>query len=215
MTMPLLRSRVVVASLAGALMLSVAAAVPPGPLDTVRQASDRIIAVLSDPGVPRNERWTYIAPIIRENFDFLSMSQSVLSQDWKRATPQEQSRFVDYFSQYIEGTYRSKIEAYSGQRIEYTGEKVRGERAAVQSVIHAGGTQIPVGYYLRRISDGSWRAYDVTIEGVSLVNSYRETYTAIAKTSGVDGVLSHVERRVRELRASGDLAAPARATRTQ
>jgi len=213
--MPLPRSRALAAALACALLASIAAAATPGPLDTVKQASDSIIAVLSDPKIPRNERWTYIAPIIRENFDFLSMSQSVLSQDWKRATPQEQSRFVDYFSQYIEGTYRSKIEAYSGQRIEYTDEKVRGERAAVQSIIHAGNTQIPVGYYLRRVSDGSWRAYDVTVEGVSLVNSYRETYAAIARSSGLDGVLSHVERRVRELRASGELAAPGGATRTQ
>jgi len=198
-------SRAAAAALACTLIVSIAAAEPPGPLETVKRASDQIVAVLSDPQVPRNERWTFIAPVIRENFDFLSMSQSVLSQEWKRATPQEQRRFTDYFSQYIEGTYRSKIEDYSGQRIEYTGETVRGDRAAVQSVIHAGSTQIPVGYYLRRVADGSWRAYDVTIEGVSLVNSYRETYAAIAKSSGIDGVLSHVERRVRELRASGEI----------
>ena len=208
-------SRFAAAALVCALLAGAAMAAALGPLDTVKRASDRIVAVLSDPEVPKAERWTYIAPVIRENFDFLSMSQNVLSREWKRASPEEQRRFVEYFSWYIEGTYRSKIEAYSGQRIEYTGEQVRGERAAVQSVIHAGDTRIPVGYYLRRGVDGGWRAYDVTIEGVSLVNSYRESYAAIARTSGLDGVLSHVERRVRELRAGGEDGAAGAATRTQ
>ena len=204
--MPSILSRVAAAGLLGLALQCVAAAA--GPMQTVERASSRIIEILSDPTVPRAERWSRIVPVIRENFDFLSMSQGVLSQEWKRASPDEQSRFVDYFSQYIEGTYRSRIEAYSGQRIEYTGETVRGDRAAVQSIIHAGETRIPVGYYLRRVADGSWRAYDVTIEGVSLVNSYRETYAAIARTAGLEGVLADVQRRVAELRTSGQMPPP-------
>jgi phospholipid transport system substrate-binding protein len=174
------------------------AAAPSGPLATVKAASDRIIAILSDSKVPRRERWSHIAPVIAEHFDFQSMSRSILSQQWKSATPEQQRQFVDYFSQHIESTYRSRIEAYSGQRIEYKAEKIRGERAAVDSIIHTDTTRIPVSYYLRQGRNGSWKAYDVTIEGVSLVNSYRETYAAIAKTSGISGVLAHVERRARE-----------------
>ena len=58
------------------------------------------------------------------------------------------------------------------------------------------------------MADGSWRAYDVTIEGVSLVNSYRETYAAIARTAGLEGVLADVQRRVAELRTSGQMPPP-------
>jgi phospholipid transport system substrate-binding protein len=178
---------------------------PPGPMDTVKRASDRIIATLIDPTVPRQDRWRRIAPVIAENFDFLSMSQGILAQRWESARPAEQRQFVEYFSQYIEGTYRTRIEAYSGERIEYTGERVRGDRAAVSTVIHTDTTRIPVGYFLRRAPDGVWKAYDVTIEGVSLVNSYRETYQAIARTSGISGVLEHVRRRAAEMRVEGTL----------
>jgi phospholipid transport system substrate-binding protein len=164
---------------------------------TVKAASDRIVAILSDPAVPRNERWARIAPVIAASFDFQAMSMSILSRQWQSATPTQQQQFVDFFSRYIEGTYRSKIEAYSGQRIEYTDEKIRGERAAVNSIIHTDSTRIPVSYYLRQSPGGDWKAYDVTIEGISLVNNYRETYSAIAKTSGISGVLAHVKRQAR------------------
>ncbi len=175
--------------------LAPAASTPSGPLDTVKRASDQIIAILSDKNLPRNERWTHIAPIIADNFDFQSMSQSILAQRWKSASPAQQRQFVEFFSQYIEATYRKKIEQYSGQRIEYTDEKVRGDRAAVNSVIHTGQTEIPVGYFLRRGNDGRWKAYDVTIEGVSLVSNYRDTYAAIAQSSGINGILADVRRR--------------------
>jgi phospholipid transport system substrate-binding protein len=169
------------------------------PTEAVKRASDEIIGILQDPAVARTERWQQISPIISKHFDFLSMSQSILSRQWRSATPEQQQQFVDFFSQYIEGTYRSKIEAYTGQRIEYTGEKVRGDRAAVNTVIHSDGApSIPVGYFLRRHPGGEWKAYDVTIEGVSLVNNYRETYAAIGKTSGISGVLAHVRKRARE-----------------
>ena len=179
-----------------------AASTPDGPLNTVKRASDQIVAILSDKKLPRNERWTHIAPIIADNFDFQAMSQSILAQRWRSASPAQQRQFVEFFSQYIEATYRQKIEQYTGQRIEYTDEKVRGDRAAVNSIIHTGNTEIPVGYFLRRGNDGRWRAFDVAIEGVSLVSNYRDTYAAIAQSSGINGILADVRRRAQAGSAS-------------
>ena len=65
-------------------------------------------------------------------------------------------------------------------------------------MIHTETISIPVDYFLRLNPKGEWKAYDVTIEGISLVNSYRETYAAIARTSGIAGVLAHEKRRAGE-----------------
>ena len=59
------------------------------------------------------------------------MSQSVLATHWKEATPEERQRFTEFFSQYIEETYRSKIEAYTDEEIRYGSEVIRGDRAVV------------------------------------------------------------------------------------
>ena len=92
--------------------------------------------------------------------------------------------------------------AYSGQQIEYKGERVRGDRAAVDSIIHTDTTRIPVSYFLRRTDKGQWKAYDLTIEGVSLVNNYRETYATIAKSSGISGILARVKARAKAVAES-------------
>ena len=121
------------------------------------------------------------------------MSQSVLATQWQRATEEERKKFTEFFSQYIEATYRSKIEAYSDQQIIYKDELIRGDRGVFETIIIAGGTQIPVNYKLKKNQD-SWYAYDVVIEGVSLAANYRSTFAAIVKNEGMEGLMLDIQR---------------------
>ncbi len=75
-----------------------------------------------------------------------------------------------------------------------------GDRASVDTVIVAGAKEIPVTYRLR-MNEGEWFAYDVVIEGVSLVNTYRDTFAAIARSEGMDGVLYDLKERIARHRA--------------
>jgi phospholipid transport system substrate-binding protein len=99
------------------------------------------------------------------------------------------------FSQYIEATYRDKIEAYTDQEIVYKDEVIRGDRGVVETIIIAGGTEIPVSYKLKK-NENSWYAYDVVIEGVSLVANYRSTFAAIVKNEGMQGLMADIQRRI-------------------
>ena len=170
------------------------------PLATVTTAVDAVISVLREKGGSRESRWTRISAIIEGSFDFQGMSRSVLAGEWRRATPEERRKFSDYFSQYIETTFRSRIEGYSDQRVEYISQRVRGDRATVETVMVSGKVRTPVTYKVRRSADaapaGQWRAYDVVIEGVSLVANYRNTFAAIAKSEGMDGIIADVQRRI-------------------
>jgi phospholipid transport system substrate-binding protein len=170
-----------------------------GPTDTVKKAIGQILIVLKNERLGRQERWKRIAPIINKNFDFRAMSQSILATHWESASRSEKKQFVEYFSQYLEDTYRRKIEGYADQKIKYTRERVRGGRAIVDTVIVTETTEIPVSYKMRNHKD-KWLAYDVVIEGASLVNSYRNLYAALGKTSGVKGILLDLKLRVDENR---------------
>ena len=66
------------------------------------------------------------------------------------ATAEEKRRFVEFFSQYLEDTYRTKIEAYTGQRVEYLGEQVRKDRAIVDTQIVTEAVRIPITYRLKK-----------------------------------------------------------------
>ena len=104
-------------------------------------------------------------------------------------------------SQYIEETYRSKIESYTNQKIEYTGETINGKRAVVETLIITDSAEIPVNYKLKN-NDGTWFAYDVVIEGISLVSNYRSTFSAIVKNDGMDGLLNDIQSRIDRYKSS-------------
>jgi len=165
------------------------------PTERVRGAITEILSVLKNKNLDRDEKWNEVGRVIAEGFDFRSMSQSILATNWRTATPEEKHRFVVFFSQYLEATYREKIETYSNQRVEYMNETVRKDRAVVDTIIRTDSTQIPVSYKLK-LNDDGWYAYDVVIEGVSLVNNYRSTFNAIIKSEGIEGLLTDLQGRI-------------------
>ena len=165
------------------------------PTDTVKLAIEQVIAGLKGHNLEREARWARIGRIINDRFDFRSMSQSVLATNWQEATTEEKRQFVEYFSQYLEDTYRTQIESYSDQRVEYLAEQVRNDRATVDTAVVSSNKRIPITYRLK-LTKGKWVAYDVVIEGVSLVNNYRSTFSAIVKAGGMDGLLTDLEGRI-------------------
>ena len=171
------------------------------PTGRVKDSIGRVISILQDKSMDREARWQKIAAIIDEGFDFRSMSQSVLATHWKKATPEERKRFTEFFSQYIEEIYRSKIEAYTDEKILYKKETIRGKRAVVETVIVTSSIEIPVNYKLKN-NDGEWYAYDVVIEGISLVSNYRTTFAAIVKNEGMEGLMNDIQRRIDKYKAA-------------
>ena len=171
------------------------------PTARVKDSVDKVVNILKDKSLDKEQRWSRIGVVINDSFDFRSMSQSVLATNWKKATPEERQRFVEFFSQYLEDTYRTKIEAYTNQKVEYISESIRGKRAVVETVIITDNSEIPVIYKLKN-NDGSWYAYDVVIEGISLVNNYRSTFSAIVKNDGMDGLLNDIQGRIQRHKAA-------------
>lgn len=178
-----------------------ASAADMSPTDRVRSAVTDILKVLKNENLNRDQRWAEVGRVVDSGFDFRSMSQSILATNWRTATVEEKRQFVEFFSQYLEATYREKIEAYTNQRIDYVNESIRGDRAVVDTLILTDSTQIPVTYKLKLNEDG-WFAYDVVIEGVSLVNNYRSTFAAIIKSEGMGGLLTDLEGRIDRYKAT-------------
>lgn len=187
--------------------ITVIAADLSSPTGRVKDSVNKVLAVLKDKSMNREARWSKIGVVINDSFDFRSMSQSILATNWKKATPEERQQFVVFFSQYLEDTYRTKIEAYTNQKIEFIGETIRGKKAVVETVIITDNSEIPINYKLKN-NDGTWFAYDVVIEGISLVSNYRSTFSAIVKNDGMDGLLNDIQSRVKKYKASQKEASP-------
>ena len=126
------------------------------------------------------------------------MAQSVLSTNWKNISPAQQQEFKGLLLQTIESTYIGRIKVYTNEVVEFRKEEVNENRASVDSVILSGTGNIPVNYKLRKRNDG-WFIYDVEVENVSMVSSYRDTYRSIFTKDGIDGLIAQMKDKIAEM----------------
>lgn len=188
------------------LIVSIAVAAVPGPTDQLRVTVDQIIEILRDKSLSQDVVLEQVADLVRAKFDFRAMSQRTLGVNWKKATSAEQKRFVALFSQLLEDTYRGRIKAYTygDEHVEYTGERIKGSRAEVDTIIVAN-REIPVSYKMR-LKGNEWLVYDVVIEEVSLISNYRNSYGEIVRDEGFSGLLARMEQKIMELQANNAAA---------
>lgn len=197
--------------LALALVLALVAPAAAGPpTDYLRGHVERILTVLEDPAMRQAarqlERRTAIRAIADEIFDFGEISRRSLGRHWQERTPAERQEFTALFTDLLERSYITKIEGYSGERIAFVGETVDGEQATVRTkIVSKQGIETPVDYRVVQQGD-RWRAYDVSIEGISLVANYRSQFNALIQRQAYAGLVKALRVKQEEAARS----APAR-----
>jgi phospholipid transport system substrate-binding protein len=169
------------------------------PTEKVKETADRIISIVSDPSLKdpakaaqRRER---IRKAVDELCDWEEMSRRSLGRYWAQRSEQEKKEFVRLFGQLLERTYSDKVEGYSGEKVNYLGERVDGDYAEVEvKVVTNKNTEIPVVYRMRA-KDQKWWVYDMVIEGVSLVNNYRTQFSDILAKSSFEALLKRLKEK--------------------
>jgi phospholipid transport system substrate-binding protein len=115
-----------------------------------------------------------------------------LGRHWQDRTPAEREEFTRLFADLLEHAYISKIDRYSGENVNYVGESVEGDQATIRTkILTKQGSQVPVDYRMLRQAD-HWRVYDVIIEGVSLIASYRTQFNKVIQTSSFDNLVARL-----------------------
>jgi phospholipid transport system substrate-binding protein len=187
------------------LLVATAVAAPAAaPRDVVQSAVDRVLAAIqraemeSNPApAPRlamEQRRIEVRRIALELFDFDEISRRALSRHWTARTAEEQTEFIRLFTDLLERTYIGRIESYSGEKIVYLGETVDGEFATVRSkVITRKRGETPLDYRLR-LRDGRWKVYDVLIDHVSFVATYRSEFDRILQKESYAALVGRLRK---------------------
>jgi phospholipid transport system substrate-binding protein len=177
------------------------------PTDQLKSSVEQIVKVLEDPALKTESRVKDRRAAIRKEaevvFDFTETAKRALGRHWQGLSEKDRQEFTGLFTDLIERAYISKIERYSGERIAYAGEAIDGGLATVRTrFVTKQGTEVPVDYRMQQRGD-RWFVYDVSVEGVSLINNYRTQFDKIIQTS------SYAEL-VRKMKAAevGTAAAP-------
>jgi phospholipid transport system substrate-binding protein len=162
-------------------------------VEIVRQEVATVLQILDDKKLDAASRSARISDRIARGFDFDDMSQSILAVNWKDATDPQKARFKSLLRLTLERKYIVAMQKRTTEVVKVGGERIRGDRASVIVTIERDkGGDIPLLFKLKRTGDG-WKAYDANVEGLSLVQHYRERYAAIAASDGIAGVLAHME----------------------
>ena len=199
-----------------ALAVAVAAVGAPAeagiPTDQLKGATDRVLKILQDPTLKAQEeaRRKQMRAIADEIFDWKETGKRALARHWQGRSPKEQEEFSALFADLIERSYVGKIERYSGERVVYAGETVEGDQATVKTkLVTTSNTEIPIDYRMQKEGD-RWRAYDVIIEGVSLVANYRNQFNRIIQQSGYAELVNKLKAKQDELTFESGQGAPAK-----
>lgn len=177
------------------------ASVTPDPTEQLRPFIDKVIKTLSDPTLkklPKQEQGDRVIEVVRERFDFQEMSKRVVGQPWRNLSPQDQKDFEQLFTRLLQYAYISKIDDYAGQQVQFVQQRIKGDRAEVQTLLVDAQKSIPVSYIMQ-LHDGQWLAYDVVVEGVSLIRNYMEQFNEIIRKEGFPGLMKQVAAKVGEL----------------
>jgi phospholipid transport system substrate-binding protein len=170
------------------------------PMDQVKQTTDKILSIVSAPTlkVPSKaeERTKRIRNAVDERFDWEEMARRALAVYWAQRTSEEKKEFVRLFRKLLVQTYMDKVEGYSGEKIQYEGETIDGDYAVVKvKIATQRNVDIPVEYRLME-KGNNWLVYDISIEGVSLVNNYRTQFNSIIIRSSYEELVKRLKAKV-------------------
>ena len=190
-------------ALAAVLALLVARdAVAGVPTDQLRGSIDLVLKIVTDPELKKEaktaERRRRIWAVVNQIFDFTEISQRSLGRHWQARTPAEREQFVALFGDLLENAYITKIESYSGEKIQYPGDVIDGDLAVVKTrIVTKQGTEIPIDYRMF-LNGGRWAVYDVSIEGISLIGNYRTQFNAVIQRSGYPDLVAKLKGKQNE-----------------
>src|SRR5258706_6163763 len=133
-------------------------------------------------------------------FDFARMTQLAVARNWNAATPEQQKSLTIEFRTLLVRTYSTALSNYRDQGIDFKPlRSAPGDtEVTVKSVVKQAGTDaLSMDYDMEKRADG-WKVYDIKIDGISLITTYRETFANKVREGGVEGLIKSLADKNRQ-----------------
>jgi phospholipid transport system substrate-binding protein len=189
-----------------ALLFAAAVLAAAAPQEIVQSTTDNVLArvqaekdqLRADPA----KMYGLVSELIFPHFDFAIMSQWVLGDSWGTADEATRDAFVLQFRKLLVRTYATALLEFSDQAITYpaTDAPAAGATTAIvkQQISQPGSAVIPIVYRLHNKS-GDWKVFDVSVDGVSLVKTYRASFGSLIQKDGLAGLIQSLDQKNQEI----------------
>lgn len=187
----------------GAMVVALSAATTAVPVtaeQVIRRGIDDVLDVLRDPttqpAAARAQRIARLREVAGRLFDWPEMSQRSLGPTWRTIDASQRKRFAEVFPDLLASAYLDDLDKFRGdERVTIERSTESGDHAEVYTIVVThGGERVPMVYWLHRV-ESAWRVYDFSIEGVSLVNHYRESFARFLVNHNFEQLMEVMERK--------------------
>lgn len=172
-----------------------AAAEFPAPDALARSVTDEVLTIVrADKEIQAGNQKKVLELVeskVLPHFNFLRMTQLAMGKNWRQASAEQQAELAREFRALLVRTYTAAFTQYKNETIEYRPLRLMSDDSdvVVKSLVKRGGGQpVAIDYNMEKTSQG-WKVYNVKIEGISLVENYRNTFNSEVQKNGVDGLI--------------------------
>ncbi len=172
-----------------------------GPEELVRKVTQDVLdAIRSDKQLAAGDKQKALKLAeekVLPYIDFEEATRLAVGRAWAQASPEQKKRLVGEFRNMLVRTYSNAIEAYQGQTLKVLPSRgePKGDEVTVRTqFVRAGGQPLPIDFQMRK-TDKGWKVFDIAVEGVSLVLTYRSEFDAVVKQDGIDGLIKRLAQK--------------------
>lgn len=169
-----------------------------GPEALVKKMTEEVLAAIkSDQQLAAGDRQKVIKLAeekILPHVDFEEATRLAVGRGWREASPEQRKKLITEFRSMLVRTYSNTIGSYEGQTMKVLPSRAKaGDTDATvrNQFLRPGGKPVLIDYTMRK-TDAGWKIYDIVVEGVSLVLTYRSEFDAVVKQDGIDGLIKRL-----------------------
>ena len=171
-----------------------------GPQQVIKDVSTQLLQILEKEQALLKKDPAQVYALANEvlvpHVDFLRVSNLVLGKHWKRADPEQKEKFSGQFQRLLVRTYSSALNEFTGLEIRYLPIRMNTDDVSVvvrTEVMRSGAESVNVAYQMHKTGN-RWMAYDIKIDGISLVTNYRNSFSRQVRQNGMDALIDNLTR---------------------
>ena len=181
------------------------------PTAAIKTTIKQMFVILNDeelktPG-RAEERRQQLENVIGNRIAYDEMAKRSLGPQWAQLNEEERQEFVRLYAQLLRDTYSSRFDRYSDEKVEFLQETLQGDYAEVRTRLTSSKFTLDVDYRMLQRA-GDWRVYDIVVDGISLVHSYREQFTKIIRTYSYEELVTKLRQKTGEIKPFAEAANP-------
>jgi len=179
--------------------------------ESIKSTIKQMFGILNDEGLKApgrtEERRQQLEQVIGNRIAYDEMAKRSLGPQWTQLNDEERQEFVRLYAQLLRDTYSSRFDRYSDEKVEFLQETLQGDYAEVRTRLTSSKFTLDVDYRMLQRA-GDWRVYDIVVDGISLVHSYREQFTKIIRTYSYQELVTKLMQKTGEIKPFSEAANP-------